>query len=79
MNAERQLLRHFLAAIAYRTQKALRGAPSGFGDFRAQEGVRTPHQPLRHMTDVLGYARTRSTGGEWRAGAEATKDPWQMQ
>lgn len=64
---ERDLLRHFLAAVAYRTQKALRGAPVGFADFRAAPGVRTPHELLRHMSDVLGYARTTFTGGSWRA------------
>jgi len=64
---ERDLLRHFLAAVAYRTQKALRGAPLGFADFRAAPGVRTPHELLRHMSDVLGYARTTFTGGSWRA------------
>lgn len=63
----RDLLRHFLAAIAYRTQKALRGAPVGFAGFRAAPGVRTPHELLRHMSDVLGYARTTFTGGTWRA------------
>jgi len=67
VQAERDLLRHFLAAIAYRTQKALRGAPVGFADFRAAPGVRTPHELLRHMSDVLGYARTVFTGGTWRA------------
>jgi hypothetical protein len=65
--AERALLRHYLAATAYRTQKALRGAPVGYADFRAAPGVRTPHQLLRHMSDVLGYARTLFTGGAWRA------------
>lgn len=63
----RDLLRHFLAAIAYRTQKALRDAPDGFAGFRAAPGVRTPHELLRHMSDVLGYARTTFTGGAWRA------------
>lgn len=66
-DAGRDLLRHFLAAIAYRTQKALRGAPVGFADFRAAPGVRTPHELLRHMSDVLGFARTTFTGGTWRA------------
>ena len=65
--AQRMLLRHFLAATAYRTQKALRGAPPGYADFRAAPGVRTPHELLRHMSDVLGYARTFFTGGTWRA------------
>ena len=32
-NPKRALLRHFLAALAYRTQKAIRGAPSDFTDF----------------------------------------------
>lgn len=67
MEPQRRILRHFLAAIAYRAQKALRGAPHDFGDFRAAPGVRTPHQLVRHMSDVLGYARTRLAGGEWRA------------
>ena len=62
----RALLRHFLAALAYRTQKALRGAPAEFGDFRAAEGVRTPSELVRHMTSVLGYARTFLVGGRYR-------------
>lgn len=63
----RHLLRHFLGALAYRTQKAVRDAPDGFAEFRAAPGVRTPHELLRHMSDVLGYARTTFTGGRWRA------------
>ena len=65
--AQRNLLRHYLAAIAYRTQKALRGAPVGYAEFRAAPGVRTPQQLLRHMSDVLGYARARFQGEPWRA------------
>jgi hypothetical protein len=59
----RRLLRHFLAALAYRTQKALRGAPRDFGDFRIAPTVRTPHELLWHMTGVIGYARTMLHGG----------------
>ncbi|TFG66142.1 MAG: hypothetical protein E4H28_02700 [Gemmatimonadales bacterium] len=66
-DTDRRLLRHFLAAIAYRTQKAVRDAPDEFADFRAAPGVRTPHQLVRHMSDVLGYARTTFQGGTWRA------------
>ncbi|MBV9495141.1 MAG: hypothetical protein JOZ54_12905 [Acidobacteria bacterium] len=61
------LLRHFLAALAYRTQKALRGAPESFADFRVAPGVRTPRELLRHMTSVLGYSRTFLIGGEYTA------------
>ena len=65
-NDKRSLLRHFLAALAYRTQKALRDAPPEFGDFRAGADVRTPAELLRHMTSVLGYARTFFIGGHYR-------------
>jgi hypothetical protein len=62
---KRALLGHFLAALAYRTQKALREAPADFGAFRATAGVRTPVELVRHMTSVLGYARTHFTGGHY--------------
>lgn len=58
----RRLLQHFLAALAYRTQKALRGAPPDFAEFRAGTHVRTPHELVWHMTGVIGYARTMFTG-----------------
>jgi hypothetical protein len=66
MDDKRRMLRHFLGALAYRTQKALRGAPEGFADFRVQDGVRTPHELVFHMTNVIGYARTFFIGGEYR-------------
>lgn len=62
-----QLLRHFMAALAYRTQKALRGAPEGFADFRAGSETRTPRDLVRHMTSVVGYATTFFMGGVYRA------------
>jgi hypothetical protein len=65
VSAENDLLRHFLAAIAYRTQKALRDAPKSFPDFDAGHQLRTPVQILRHMTSVLGYARTFFVGGTY--------------
>ena len=66
MDTRRAMLKHFLAAIAYRTQKALRGAPEDFGDFRLARHVRTPHEIVWHITNVLGYARTFFVGGQWR-------------
>lgn len=66
------LLLHYLAALAYRTQKALRGAPEGFGHFQAGRKVRTPIEILCHMTNVLGYARTYFIGGTYRAEPMAT-------
>jgi hypothetical protein len=66
MDIERELLRHFLAGLAYRTQKALREAPAEFAEFAAGEKTRTPKELVRHMTSVLGYARTFFTGGSYR-------------
>lgn len=66
MDDKRELLRHFLAALAYRAQKALRDAPAEFGNFRIAEGVRTPSELVCHMTSVLGYARTFFIGGQYR-------------
>jgi hypothetical protein len=65
MNDKRAMLRHFLAAIAYRTQKALRDAPASFATFEAGAQVRTPKDLVRHMTSVLGYARTFFVGGRY--------------
>jgi hypothetical protein len=61
----RRLLQHFLAALAYRTQKALRDAPAGFGDFRMAPTARTPHELVAHMTGVIGFARTTLHGGSF--------------
>ncbi len=53
MDPKREMLRHLLAALAYRTQKALRGAPVSFGEFAAGEQSRSPKELVRHMTSVL--------------------------
>jgi hypothetical protein len=66
MNDKRHMLRHFLGALAYRTQKALRGAADDFADFEPGNDVRTPKELVRHMTSVLGYARTFFIGGAYR-------------
>ena len=63
---KRGMLRHFLAALAYRTQKAVRGAPADFAEFEAGNLSRTPIELVRHMTSVLGYARTFFRAGQYR-------------
>ncbi|HEX8430074.1 MAG TPA: hypothetical protein VF625_02260, partial [Longimicrobium sp.] len=65
MTESRKLLQHFRAALAYRSQKALRGAPEGFAHFRAGKHVRTPHELVWHMTGVIGYGRTMLNGGDF--------------
>ncbi|MEJ2359191.1 MAG: hypothetical protein P8Y13_14095 [Deinococcales bacterium] len=52
-----QLVRHQLAALAYRFQKAIRDAPLEFAAFEPGVGVRTPLAIVHHVVDVLGYLR----------------------
>jgi hypothetical protein len=66
MDTKREMLRHMLAALAYRTQKALRGAPPDYSTFRPAPDVRSPRELVKHMTSVLGYACTFFRGGEFR-------------
>jgi hypothetical protein len=66
IEAERQLLRHSVATLAYRGGKTLRGAPEGFSGFRASETTRTPGQVLAHIGDLLDWALSISQGKqEW--------------
>jgi len=60
------MLRHFLAAIAYRTQKALRGALPEFASFRPGHNARSPHELITHMDSLMGYACTFFIGGTYR-------------
>jgi hypothetical protein len=66
MDDKHSLLKHFLAALAYRTQKAIRDAPSEFANYRAAPQVRTPHELIHHMDSVLGYSRTFFIGSAYR-------------
>ena len=61
MDPQSRLLRHFVAALAYRTQKALRDAPPEFQSFRVATGTRTPRELVRHMSGVLNFALGRIT------------------
>ena len=72
--SEREVLRHFLASIAYHAQKAIRAAPPEFWHFSAGNKVRTPGELLRHMTSVMGYARTYMIGGTYWPEALASPD-----
>lgn len=58
------LVRHQLAALAYRFQKAVRDTPAGFAAFEAGAGVRTPRAIVHHMNGVLGYLRALLAGGD---------------
>lgn len=56
------LLRHTLAALAYRAGKAVRGAPEDFASFRADSTSRTPAEILAHMGDLFDWALSIANG-----------------
>ena len=60
MDEKRDLLRHTLATLAYRTARALEGAPATFAGF---DGAgRTPAQILAHMGDLFDWALSMAEG-----------------
>jgi hypothetical protein len=62
MNEKRELLRHTLAALAYRAARALEGAPAEFGPF---DGAgRPPVKILAHMGDLFDWALSTAKGQE---------------
>ncbi len=68
----RQLLRHAVAALAYRAARALDGAPDHFAGYAA--AGRTPVQILAHMGDLFAWALSISVGQEeWH---NAQPRPW---
>jgi hypothetical protein len=63
INSDRQVLMHYLASIAYHFEKAIHDASPAYWAFSPGNQVRTPEAILRHMTSLLGYARTFFLGG----------------
>lgn len=61
-NSDRQLFRHTLATLAYRCGKTLRNAPTGFAEFQAGAGARTPAQILAHIGDLLDWGLSMANG-----------------
>ena len=69
-DSQRPLLRHAVAALAYRAGKALRGAPESFAGFEAGQNVKSPARILAHMGDLFDWALAMSQGRrEWHDSA----------
>jgi hypothetical protein len=64
-DAARELLRHTLATLAYRAEKALRDVPDGFAELRLSPSSRTALETLGHLGDLLDWAE-RMARGEYR-------------
>lgn len=58
MSNKCEMLRHFIASIAYHATKAIEDAPETYPDFYVGKGVRTPIEILHHITGVLTYAHS---------------------
>lgn len=70
----RELLRHTVAALAYRAGKTLRDAPPDFTSFSAGPDARTPGQILAHMCDLFDWALSMARGKQtW---ADTTPRTW---
>ena len=54
--AERALLRHVVATIAYHGGKAIRDLPAGVEAFRPAPGSRSPLEILAHVNDLVDWA-----------------------
>lgn len=53
LDFKRELLRHLVATLAFRTKIAILEAPSDFAAFKINETIRTPGEILAHMGDLL--------------------------
>ena len=58
MSDKSEMLRYFLASIAYRVTKAIKNAPETYPNLYVGKGVRTPLRILHHITGVLTYAHS---------------------
>ena len=71
---DREIMRHTLAALAYRAAKTMRGAPESFANFKAPGAGSTPLSIVAHMGDLFDWALSMANGaGKWNS---ATPQGW---
>ena len=67
-------LRHAVATLAYRGNRALRNAPASFADFQIGTTTRKPSAILAHIGDLLDWALSIVNGSQsWH---NSTPLPW---
>jgi hypothetical protein len=77
MDAQRELLRHTLATLAYRAAKTLRGAPESFANYQSPDGSKAPVVILAHMGDLIDWGLSMADGRrQWN---NATPLPWDQE
>jgi hypothetical protein len=62
MESNGSFLRHTLATLAYRAEKALRDVPATFPATRTGATTRTPLQILTHMGDLMEWGHRMALG-----------------
>ena len=76
-DAARLFLRHTVATLAYRCEKAVRNAPESFATFKAGPTTRMPIEILAHIGDLLDWVLSQATGQErWR---DAEYSSWDVE
>jgi hypothetical protein len=77
---KRELLRHAVATLAYRSAKAIRNAPPELAEFRigdATRAARAPVQLLAHLADLLEWGVSLAEGNQkWNV---ATPGTWEAE
>jgi hypothetical protein len=74
MTDSNTLLRHSLAAIAYRGGKAIRDAGPAFASYGSPETARTPAKILAHIGDLMDWGLSMAAGSpKWN---DSTPLPW---
>ena len=68
-----RLLRHTVATLAYRAEKALRDAPEAFINYRLSPASRTPLEIVSHLGDLMEWA-DRMARGEYKWAPQPTTD-----
>jgi hypothetical protein len=69
----RLMLRHTLATLRYRAEKALSNLPPKFGAFRNNNTTRTPVEILAHIGDLLDWANNLARGiSRWQGSTPLT-------
>ena len=65
-DSARHMMRHAVATLAYRGNKALRDAPDGFSSFACGGGCRCAGAILAHISDLLDWGLSMAKGKpEW--------------
>lgn len=72
-HSARHLLRHTVATLAYRAEKALRDAPDTFVHYRLSPSSRTPIEIVSHMGDLIEWA-DRMARGEYLWAPQPSSD-----